>query len=117
MKRRPFRFWLSLGLSLASAQGLAATASAPSQEAQPIGWASEVKIAGDPAQMSRATEPTASPAPGAPAASAAAIDKSAKIPRLRFRGKDGTCACDCASGGTSEAEIKKAQEAREHASR
>lgn len=39
--------------------------------------------------------------------------KSAKTPRLRFRTADGTCACTCASGGTSEADIQKAQEARE----
>ena len=34
-------------------------------------------------------------------------------PRLKFRSSDGTCACTCASGGTSEADIQKAQEARD----
>jgi hypothetical protein len=36
--------------------------------------------------------------------------------RLRFRGPDGTCACTCASGGITEEQIRKAQEARERAS-
>ncbi|MGE0355995.1 MAG: hypothetical protein AB7P08_03675 [Burkholderiales bacterium] len=40
-----------------------------------------------------------------------------KSSRLRFRSADGTCACTCASGGTSEDEIRKAQEARERAER
>lgn len=37
--------------------------------------------------------------------------------RLKFRSADGTCACTCASGGTSEEDIRKAQEARERAQR
>jgi hypothetical protein len=32
--------------------------------------------------------------------------------RLRFRSASGTCACTCAKGGMSEAEIRKAEEAR-----
>ena len=36
----------------------------------------------------------------------------AKPGRLRFRSADGTCACDCAKGGLSEAEIRRAEEAR-----
>ena len=39
--------------------------------------------------------------------------ENAKKPRLRFRTTDGTCACTCASGGMSEADIRKAQEERE----
>ncbi len=35
-----------------------------------------------------------------------------KKPRLRFRDSDGTCACTCASGGTKEADIRRAEEAR-----
>lgn len=51
----------------------------------------------------------------APTASGSSGKKSAKTPRLRFRTADGTCACTCASGGMSEADIRKAQEARERA--
>lgn len=39
-----------------------------------------------------------------------------KSSRLKFRGPDGTCACTCASGGITEEQIRKAQEARERAS-
>lgn len=41
---------------------------------------------------------------------------NAKKPRLKFKTADGVCACTCASGGKSEADIRKAQEARELAS-
>lgn len=33
--------------------------------------------------------------------------------RIKYRTADGTCACSCATGGISEEEIRKAQEARE----
>ena len=87
MKRALVGMWLSIGLGFAAMQCLAAA------------------------------EPPASPASAAATASQATPDKAAKKHRLKFRGKDGTCACDCASGGTSEADIKKAQEARAHASK
>lgn len=74
-------------------------------------------IVSDSGQNSQPAEPAATPAQNVPAASQDSATKSVKKPRLKFRGKDGTCACDCASGGTSEADIKKAQEARKQASR
>lgn len=36
--------------------------------------------------------------------------------RLKYRGADGTCACTCATGGITEEQIRKAQEARDRAS-
>lgn len=52
-----------------------------------------------------ATKPAAGPdSAGAP-----------KKSRLKYRTADGTCACTCASGGTTEEEIRKAEEARERA--
>lgn len=36
--------------------------------------------------------------------------------RLKYRGADGTCSCTCASGGITEEQIRKAQEARERTS-
>lgn len=47
-----------------------------------------------------------------PAADALKKRGEAKPGRLRFRSADGTCACDCAKGGLSEAEIRRAEEAR-----
>jgi len=59
----------------------------------------------------------------APASSAASGDSSKsthflslgpppKSKRLKFRGPNGTCACDCAAGGISEADIEKAAAAK-----
>ena len=94
MMGRSFRYLLAMGLGLAATQCLA-SAAAPADAAQTA----------------------AAPAQSVPAATRASADKNVRKSRLKFRGKDGTCACDCASGGTSEAAIKKAQEVREQASR
>jgi hypothetical protein len=53
---------------------------------------------------------TATASANEPAATAASPD--VKPNRLRFRSAAGTCACTCAKGGMSEAEIRKAEEAR-----
>ncbi len=104
------RFWLSLGLGLALIPAAAADAvPTPPENSRSYG----VTIAENSEQMSRAAAPVA--ASGSPAATKDSADKSGKTPRLKFRGKDGTCACDCASGGTSEEQIMKAEKAREHA--
>lgn len=111
---RSFRYLLPLVLGLAASQCPAAAA-APVDVARPDAASTPAKIIADSSQNSSVAD--AAPAQSVPAAPQNAADKKVKKSRLRFRGKDGTCACDCASGGTSEAEIKKAQEAREQASR
>ncbi|MGA9031679.1 MAG: hypothetical protein WB402_04080 [Sulfuricaulis sp.] len=47
-----------------------------------------------------------------PAATDATEPGEAKPGRLRFRSANGTCACDCAKGGLTEADIRRAEEAR-----
>jgi hypothetical protein len=50
-----------------------------------------------------------------PAATDATASGEAKPGRLRFRSANGTCACDCAKGGLTEADILRAEEARANA--
>jgi hypothetical protein len=108
MRQRQFRicvsFGLALGLGLAAMQAIAASIEVASNEAQ----ANPV----DPA-----AKPAVSTAPGALIAGNDSGKQEEKKGRLRFRTTDGTCACTCASGGTSEQAIQKSQEARERADR
>jgi hypothetical protein len=59
-----------------------------------------------------ATDAPSTAAPGADAPAASATAPEGKPSRLRFRSANGTCACTCAKGGMSEAQIRRAEEAR-----
>ncbi len=84
-------------------------------QAAPLPEASSV--VGEPVRaIATAGDPTGAAARPVPLSSAQAQESpkpQPRTPRLKFRGSDGTCGCTCASGGTSEADIQKAQEARE----
>lgn len=69
--------------------------------------AAEAKTTGATSAITAAAETTPAPA----AADEAKPDKT-KSGRLRFRSADGTCACTCAKGGVSEADVRRAEELR-----
>lgn len=118
MNRRKIGWWVCCGLGFAALHSAAASNEAPSGEAS-----AKPGIAGAMIVADAATHPdTADKSASAPSGRANGTQEPAsngvrKSRRLRFRGPDGTCACDCASGGISEADIRKAEEARRSASR
>jgi hypothetical protein len=94
----------------------------------PIAWAlcCAVGLIALPCVAAPSATPPAPPATSAPADSpnaskdakhTIALGEPRKSHRLKFRGPDGTCACDCASGGITEADIRKAEAAHKSASR
>jgi hypothetical protein len=111
MQRRQLRIILFLGLSLGALQCVAAAVEAASRDDARAISALAATMAADGAQ----TQSPPAKASSSPAAVTAGNDAgvaAAKKSRLRFRTADGTCGCTCASGGTSEADIRKAEAAR-----
>jgi hypothetical protein len=83
--------WLAACLCLAAFPACAAEPTSSSQSAKrPVAGTVTMAVHGEKAEGSKA--------------------------RLKYRTKDGTCACTCASGGITEKEIREAQEARDRAS-
>ena len=94
--------------------------------AWPCAAASSVAAAEEPSMDSGSAAPATAekaPVPASAAEKPGATWKSpaahgyGKSHRLKFRGPDGTCACDCASGGISEADIRNSEEGKKSASR
>lgn len=63
----------------------------------------------------KTTGATPATAAAAEATTAPAAADETKPGRLRFRSADGTCACTCAKGGMSEADVRRAEELRANA--
>jgi hypothetical protein len=118
MNRPKIGWWLCCGLGFAALQSAAAMIDARSGEESTNPASARVLIAADAATVRQAADepaaPTSTPGNSKQSPAHKAIPKSN---RLKFRGPDGTCACDCASGGISEADIRKSEEARRSASR
>ncbi len=118
MKRWKIGWWVCCGLSFAALQSAAAATDAHVAKASTNAGIASPMVEAEAATHSPAAETSDSTA-NAP--KTAAREQTTKGPRkskrLRFRGPDGTCACDCASGGISEADIRKSQEARRTTSR
>lgn len=94
---RHARFRLALGSMVLPAMILASMSAG----------AAETKTTGATSVIDAAAETTPAPA----TADEAKPDKT-KPGRLRFRSADGTCACTCAKGGMSEADIRRVEELR-----
>lgn len=109
---------LCCGLGFAALQCAAASSvlspTDPSKDPGTSGAATTENASAPPpaTEKSGSTSKTSENAAQQPAASGPRMSH-----RLKFRGPDGTCACDCASGGISEADIRKSQEAHQSASR
>lgn len=100
MKLTQFRLiFASIGLSLMI---LGSTAASADYKAAGEGTATAATPATTTADESAST----------PAATDVTKPGEAKPGRLRFRSADGTCACTCAKGGVSEADVRRAEEAR-----
>ncbi len=119
MNFRKMGWGVGCGLVLASLQLLAAPLEAhATAAAAPVGAVPAAEPATPAASTGKAPaeSKTATTKPSSTGVNHLAIGEPRPSKRLRFRGPNGTCTCDCAAGGISEADIRKA-EARRSASR